>query len=105
MLNVFGQFNCALRNDSNHSVYYFLANWTFGWWLQLPNEFNGQPVGVIPPNSHLEFNVELLNIAQNPGEEFMMKLEQFGVERAAGAALCFAYLAFSPILQKNGFPF
>lgn len=58
--------------------------------------------GVVPPNSHLEFDVELVNIAQNPGEEFMMKLEQFGVGRAIGGTLCFAYLAFSPLLEKNG---
>jgi FKBP-type peptidyl-prolyl cis-trans isomerase len=58
--------------------------------------------GVVPPNSHLEFNVELMNIAQNPGEEFKMKLEQFGVERAIGATVCFAYLALSPLLEQQG---
>ena len=52
--------------------------------------------GVVPPNSHLEFNVELMNIAQSPGEEFKMKLEQFGVERAIGATVCIGYLALSP---------
>mmetsp|Transcript_28118 Transcript_28118/g.57329 ORF Transcript_28118/g.57329 Transcript_28118/m.57329 type:complete len:235 (-) Transcript_28118:335-1039(-) len=58
--------------------------------------------GVVAPNSHLEFDVELKNIAQTPGEEFMMKLEQFGVERAVGAAACLAYLAVSPMLEKSG---
>ncbi len=58
--------------------------------------------GVVPPNSHLEFNVELMNIAQNPGEEFKMKLEQFGVERAIGAMVCFAYLALSPLFEQQG---
>jgi FKBP-type peptidyl-prolyl cis-trans isomerase len=56
--------------------------------------------GVVPPNSHLEFNVELMSIAQNPGEEFKMKLEQFGVERAIGATVCFAYLALSPLFEQ-----
>mmetsp|Transcript_26766 Transcript_26766/g.56899 ORF Transcript_26766/g.56899 Transcript_26766/m.56899 type:complete len:223 (+) Transcript_26766:124-792(+) len=58
--------------------------------------------GVVPPNSHLEFDCELLTIAQSPGEEFKMKLEQFGVERAIGATVCFAYLAISPILEQKG---
>jgi hypothetical protein len=48
----------------------------------------------------LEFNVELMSIAQNPGEEFKMKLEQFGVERAIGATVCFAYLALSPLFEQ-----
>lgn len=54
--------------------------------------------GVVPPNSHLEFDVELLTIAQSAGEEFKMKLEQFGVERALGAGACLAYMAFSPMI-------
>lgn len=58
--------------------------------------------GIVPPNSHLEFEVTLQNIAQSPGEEFMMKLEQFGVGRAIGATVCFAALALNPILEKNG---
>jgi FKBP-type peptidyl-prolyl cis-trans isomerase len=57
--------------------------------------------GVVPPNSHLEFDCTLVNVAQNGGEEFMMKLEQFGIERAVGAGLCFAYLALSPIIEKK----
>lgn len=59
--------------------------------------------GVVPPNSHLEFDVTLMKIAQSPGEEFQMKLEQFGVERAIGGGVCFLYLALSPILEKNGY--
>mmetsp|Transcript_10957 Transcript_10957/g.20039 ORF Transcript_10957/g.20039 Transcript_10957/m.20039 type:complete len:218 (-) Transcript_10957:33-686(-) len=61
--------------------------------------------GVVPPNSHLEFDVELMTVAQSAGEEFMMKLEQFGVARAFGATVCFAYLALSPILEKQGIGF
>ncbi|KAL7552249.1 hypothetical protein ACHAWF_015477 [Thalassiosira exigua] len=57
--------------------------------------------GIVPPNSHLEFDCELLTIAQSPGEEFMMKLEQFGYARAAGATFCFAYLAASPFLGPH----
>mmetsp|Transcript_4054 Transcript_4054/g.7174 ORF Transcript_4054/g.7174 Transcript_4054/m.7174 type:complete len:222 (+) Transcript_4054:106-771(+) len=59
--------------------------------------------GVVPPNSHLEFEAEVMAIAQSPGEEFMMKLEQFGVERAIGASVCFLYLAISPILEQKGY--
>ncbi|KAL3807131.1 hypothetical protein ACHAXA_004243 [Cyclostephanos tholiformis] len=55
--------------------------------------------GVVPPNSHLEFDVELVTIAQSPGEEFQMKLKQFGVERAIGATVCFLYLALSPMFE------
>ena len=58
--------------------------------------------GVVPPNSHLEFDVTLVNVADGPVDEFKMKLEQFGVERAAGAAVCLAYLAISPMLEKSG---
>ena len=54
--------------------------------------------GIVPPSSHLEFEAELLDIAQNPGEEFKMKLEAFGYDRAAGVTLCLAYLAVSPFL-------
>jgi hypothetical protein len=56
--------------------------------------------GVVPPNSHLEFNVELVNIAQSPVEEFQMKVKQFGVERAVGATVCFLYLALSPLFDQ-----
>ncbi|KAL7535257.1 hypothetical protein ACHAXR_009559 [Thalassiosira sp. AJA248-18] len=59
--------------------------------------------GIVPPNSHLEFDVEVMKVAQSPGEEFMMKLEQFGIERAIGATVCFLYLAISPILEQKGF--
>ena len=58
--------------------------------------------GVVPPESHLEFDVTVVNVADGPVEEFQMKLEQFGVERALGAAVCFAYLAFSPLIEKSG---
>ena len=58
--------------------------------------------GVVPPNSHLQFDVELVTIAENPVEEFQMKLQQFGVERAIGATVCLSYLVFSPILEKQG---
>lgn len=58
--------------------------------------------GIVPPNSHLEFEVTLLKIAQSPVEEFMMKVEDFGTGRAIGATVCFAYLALSPLLEKQG---
>ena len=59
--------------------------------------------GIVPPNSHLEFqNVEILKIASSPVDEIQMKLEQFGVERAAGLVLLTAFLAISPILEKQG---
>ena len=57
--------------------------------------------GVVPPNSHLEFDVELLTIAQSPVEEFQLKLKQFGVERAIGATVCFLYLALSPMFEAQ----
>lgn len=59
--------------------------------------------GIVPPSSHLEFEAELIDIAQNPAEELNLKLEQFGYDRAAGAALCLAYLAASPFLGNGGF--
>jgi FKBP-type peptidyl-prolyl cis-trans isomerase len=58
--------------------------------------------GVVPPNSHLEFDVTVVQVASGPVEEFQMKLEQFGVERALGAAVCLAYLALSPMIEKSG---
>lgn len=57
--------------------------------------------GVVPPNSHLEFDVELLTIAQSPVEEFQLKLKQFGVERAAGATICLLYLAVGPMFEEQ----
>jgi hypothetical protein len=58
--------------------------------------------GVVPPDSHLEFDVTVVNVADGPLDVIKMKLEQFGVERAVGASLCLAYLAISPFLEKNG---
>ena len=55
--------------------------------------------GTIPPNSHLEFDCELTNIAQTPQEEFMVQLENFGVGRAIGIATCLGFLAVSPFLE------
>jgi len=54
--------------------------------------------GTIPPNAHLQFECELLNIAQTPQEEFMENLNNFGVGRAVGIAVCVGYLAVSPFL-------
>jgi len=59
--------------------------------------------GIVPPSSHLEFEAELIDIAQNPVEEFKLKLEDFGYDRAAGATLCLAYLAVSPFIGNGGF--
>ena len=58
--------------------------------------------GVVPPNSHLQFDVTLEKIAQSPIEEAQMKLEKFGYERFIGASVCFAYFVFSPYLEKIG---
>jgi len=58
--------------------------------------------GVVPPDSHLEFDVTVVQVADGPLDEFKMKLEQFGVERAVGAAVCLGYLALSPLLEKSG---
>lgn len=55
--------------------------------------------GTIPPNSHLQFECELLKIAQTPQEEFMIALDNFGVGRAAGLVVCVGYLAVSPFLD------
>ena len=58
--------------------------------------------GIVPPNSHLEFDCTLMRVASSPQEEFMMRLEKFGLGRVVGTVLCFSYLAVSPILEKNG---
>jgi hypothetical protein len=55
--------------------------------------------GTIPPSSHLEFDLELNNIAQTPQEEFQIQLEKFGVGRAIGMAVALGYLAVSPFLN------
>ena len=55
--------------------------------------------GTIPPSSHLEFELELKNIAQSPQEEFQIQLEKFGVGRAIGMALTAGYLIASPFLD------
>lgn len=55
--------------------------------------------GIVPPNSHLEFETELVTIAQGPGEEFKLKLDDFGVERVIGGTVCLLLLAISPMLQ------
>lgn len=57
--------------------------------------------GTIPPNSHLQFECELLNIDQTPQEEFMTALDNFGVGRAIGIAVCVGYLAISPMLEGS----
>lgn len=59
--------------------------------------------GIVPPDSHLEFEAELIDIAQNPLEELNLKMEQFGYDRAIGATVCLAYLAVSPFIGNGGF--
>lgn len=59
--------------------------------------------GTIPPNAHLQFECELISIAQTPQEEFMEKLNNFGVARAIGLVLCGGYLALSPFFTEGGF--
>lgn len=56
--------------------------------------------GTIPPNSHLQFECELVKIDQTPQEEFMTALDNFGVGRAIGLAVCIGYLAVSPFLPQ-----
>lgn len=58
--------------------------------------------GTIPPNSHLQFECELLKIDQTLQEELMTKLDNFGVGRAIGITVCLGYLAVSPFLEKAG---
>lgn len=54
--------------------------------------------GTIPPNAHLQFECELISIAQTPQEEIMDKLNDFGIGRAIGITICVGYLAASPFL-------
>ena len=56
--------------------------------------------GTIPPNAHLEFDLELLNIAQTQQEELMVQLEDFGVARLAGFVVCIGLLAVTPLLPN-----
>lgn len=55
--------------------------------------------GTIPPNSHIEFDLTLLNVAQTPSEEFMVQLQDFGIGRAIGFVLLTAVLAVAPMLD------
>jgi hypothetical protein len=57
--------------------------------------------GVIPPNSHLEFDVELKAIAQSKQEELGMQLENFGVVRAAGFVFFTLVLAVIPLVTPS----
>mmetsp|Transcript_16143 Transcript_16143/g.30740 ORF Transcript_16143/g.30740 Transcript_16143/m.30740 type:complete len:118 (+) Transcript_16143:208-561(+) len=54
--------------------------------------------GTIPPKSHLEFDLELIKVAQNPGEELLMQLQAFGVGRALGFVACIILFAVAPML-------
>eukprot|EP00527_Entomoneis_sp_CCMP2396_P004311 CAMPEP_0198141736 /NCGR_PEP_ID=MMETSP1443-20131203/4679_1 /TAXON_ID=186043 /ORGANISM="Entomoneis sp., Strain CCMP2396" /LENGTH=212 /DNA_ID=CAMNT_0043804563 /DNA_START=178 /DNA_END=816 /DNA_ORIENTATION=+ len=54
--------------------------------------------GTIPPKSHLEFDVELLNIAK-PEEEFKVKLEAFGIGRALGFVALTGLMAIAPLIS------
>ena len=55
--------------------------------------------GTIPPKSHIEFDVELVQVADSPVEELQMKIEAFGVDRLLGLIVCTALLAISPMLE------
>ena len=54
--------------------------------------------GTIPPKAHLEFDVELVNIASTPQEEFMEQLQAFGIGRALGLVACTAIFVVAPNL-------
>ena len=52
--------------------------------------------GKIPPNSDLEFDVEITKVSRG----VMGELELFGVSRAIGTAACVAVMAFTPMVEK-----
>jgi len=54
--------------------------------------------GTIPPNSHVEFDLELKSIAQNPVEEALVQLN-VGPGRAITAVVLVLILAISPMLS------
>ncbi len=54
--------------------------------------------GTIPPSAHLEFDLELKNIAQTPQEEFQVQLEKFGIGRVIGGVIILIIFAVSPML-------
>ena len=52
--------------------------------------------GTIPPNAHLEFDLELKSIASGPVEELWANIQFFGVERAIGLVVITALFIISP---------
>ena len=52
--------------------------------------------GSIPPNSDLEFDVEITKVSRG----FAGELELFGVNRALGITACVAVMAFTPMVEK-----
>ena len=79
-------------------LYFLLTNSHFLNMICVDNWYRG----VVPPNSHLCFEVEVLKIAESPLEEFDMKLTEFGKPRAAAAAFLTTYLALSPFIHLPG---
>lgn len=51
---------------------------------------------VVPPGSNIEFDVEVLGVANG----FMGELEMFGKDRALGLAACFLLSATAPQIEK-----
>ena len=54
--------------------------------------------GTIPPNSHLEFDLELMNVAQTPQEEIWEQMQAFGIGRGLGIAACAVVFVVAPML-------
>lgn len=54
--------------------------------------------GIIPPQAHLEFDIELQTIAQTKQQEFWMQLQDFGIGRAVGMMVLLMLMAVTPSL-------
>lgn len=50
----------------------------------------------IPPGSHLEFDIEIKDICASPVDEFVVKLNDFGIGRAAGMVFFLVLAAVAP---------
>lgn len=57
--------------------------------------------GSIPANSHLEFDVEVLQKDESPWALFLYKTGFKADLRTAGIFVCLGYLALSPLIEKK----